>query len=214
MKKIPHSRSIPERVQYGSLDKGVLPPAFETDHLTALVSRAKHRLSSYLYLFAIFRNSVVLSEGFPSPSGHRMLLTVISLDDVLEFWVPREKVQCNRQQTKAKLTRKTDCWVLFLCLSSLLCFLLSSFRSNHKNKYPQTVSESFELRNIRIRTQWKYFVASDADKTKLNAWYETRASVTRDGYRHGQYKRSTADCGLRTTDCGVGIKYGLGRARH
>ena len=63
MKKIPHSRSIPLRVQHGSLDKGVLPPAFETDHLT--LSRAKHRLSSYLYLFAIFRNSVVLSEGFP-----------------------------------------------------------------------------------------------------------------------------------------------------
>ena len=108
-----------------------------------------------------------------------------------------QQTRGNRQQTKAKLTRKTDCWVLFLCLSSLLCFLLSSFRSNHKNKYPQTVSESFELRNIRIRTQWKYFVASDAD--------ETRASVTRDGYRHGQYKRSTGDCGLRTRDCGVGI---------
>ena len=36
MKKIPHSRSIPQRVQYGSLDKGFLPPEFETvtDHLT------------------------------------------------------------------------------------------------------------------------------------------------------------------------------------
>ena len=99
MKKIPHSRSIPQRVQYGSLDKGVLPPGVR-NWSPYLVSRAKHRLSSYLYLFTIFRNSVVLSEGFPSPSGHRMLLTVISLDGVLEFWVPREKVQCNRQQTK------------------------------------------------------------------------------------------------------------------
>ena len=26
----------------------------------------------------------------------------------------------------------------------------------------------------------------------------------------GQYKTWTADCGLRTTDCGLGIKYGLG----
>ena len=149
---------------------------------------AKFLLSCSLYLFAIFRNFVVLSEGFHSPSSHWMLLTVISLDDVLEFWVPREKVQCNRQQTKTKLTRKTDCWVLFLCLSqSLLCFLLSSFQSNRKNKYPQTVSESFELPNIRMRTQWKYFVPSNADKTKLNAWYETRASVTRDGYHHVTY---------------------------
>ena len=26
----------------------------------------------------------------------------------------------------------------------------------------------------------------------------------------GQYKTWTADCGLRTTDCGLGIKHGLG----
>ena len=134
MKKIPHSRSIPQRVQYGSLDKGVLPPAFETDHLT--LSRAKHRLSSYLYLFAIFRNSVVLSEGFPSPSGHRMLLTVISLDDGLEFWVPHELMRYNTQQTTASLKCNGSCWILFLCLSfSLLCFVLSSFHSNRKNEF-------------------------------------------------------------------------------
>ena len=29
----------------------------------------------------------------------------------------------------------------------------------------------------------------------------------------GQYKTRTADCGLRTTDCGLGIKYGLGIKR-
>ena len=28
-----------------------------------------------------------------------------------------------------------------------------------------------------------------------------------------QYKIWTADCGLRTTDCGLGIKYGLGIKR-
>ena len=27
----------------------------------------------------------------------------------------------------------------------------------------------------------------------------------------GQYKIWTADCGLRTMDCGLGIKHGLGR---
>ena len=30
---------------------------------------------------------------------------------------------------------------------------------------------------------------------------------------YGQYKTRTADCGLRTTDCGLGIKYGLGVKR-
>ena len=29
----------------------------------------------------------------------------------------------------------------------------------------------------------------------------------------GQYKTRTANCGLRTTDCGLGIKYGLGIKR-
>ena len=29
----------------------------------------------------------------------------------------------------------------------------------------------------------------------------------------GQYKIWTADCGLRTTDCGLGIKHGLGIKR-
>ena len=29
----------------------------------------------------------------------------------------------------------------------------------------------------------------------------------------GQYKARTADCGLRTTDCGLGIKHGLGIKR-
>ena len=56
--------------------------------------------------------------------------------------------------------------------------------------------------------------------------------MTRDGYHHGQYKRSTVDCGLRTTDYGLrsgykirtrykkrtgknglGIKHGLGIKR-
>ena len=29
----------------------------------------------------------------------------------------------------------------------------------------------------------------------------------------GQYKTRTADCGLRITDCGLGIKHGLGIKR-
>ena len=172
MKKIPHSRSIPERVQYGSLDKGVLPPAFETDHLTALVSRAKHRLSSYLYLFAIFRNSVVLSEGFPSPSGHRMLLTVISLDDVLEFWVPRELMRYNTQQTTASLKCNGSCWILFLCLSfSLLCFVLSSFHSNHKNEYPQILN----LKRSDTVSAWAWI---------LSAWWQSSSHNQIEKYKN------------------------------
>ena len=38
----------------------------------------------------------------------------------------------------------------------------------------------------------------------------TRNFWTKHGLRPGQYKTRTADCGLRTTDCGLGIKYGLG----
>ena len=50
MKKIPHSRSIPQRVQYGSLDKGVLPPAFETDHLTLCLVPSTVWVSTFIYL--------------------------------------------------------------------------------------------------------------------------------------------------------------------
>ena len=65
--------------------------------------RAKYLRSPCLYLFAIFRKSVVLSEGRLSSSGHRMLLTVISLDGVLEVCVPRELVRYNTQWTTGSL---------------------------------------------------------------------------------------------------------------
>ena len=50
-----------------------------------LLSPANDLVNGCLYDLAIFRNSAVLYEGFVSLTDHMLLLSVISVDDVLVF---------------------------------------------------------------------------------------------------------------------------------
>ena len=64
----------------------------------------------------------------PSPSDHNVLLKMISVDDVLVSWVPRESVRYNVQQTTAKLTCNSSCPLfVFYSLRSLLSLIASYF---------------------------------------------------------------------------------------
>ena len=61
---------------------------YESEELTSwpgLLVPASDLLSGCLSYLAIVRNTVVLFEGFLSPSDHSILLSVISVDDVLVF---------------------------------------------------------------------------------------------------------------------------------
>ena len=52
---------------------------------TYLLSPANDLVNGCLYDLAILRNSAVLYEGFLSLTDHMLLLSVISVDDVLVF---------------------------------------------------------------------------------------------------------------------------------
>ena len=94
--------------------------------LKYLLSPASDLLNGCLSYLSMVRNSVVLFEGFLSPSDHSRLLSMISVDDVLVFWVPLELVRYNTQQTTANLKWKIRCRVFFVCSSALHLYLVAS----------------------------------------------------------------------------------------
>ena len=55
------------------------------ENKTPLLSPGHDILNGCLSYLAIFHNSVELFEGFLPPSDHRMLPSVISVDDILVF---------------------------------------------------------------------------------------------------------------------------------
>ena len=97
-----------------------------------LLSAAVDLLNGCLSKFAGFRYSLERSEEFPSPPDHSVLLKMISGDDVLVSWVPRESVRYNMQQTTAKLTCNLSCLLFVFYSSRSLLSLIASFLLWHQ----------------------------------------------------------------------------------
>lgn len=97
-----------------------------------LLSAAADLLNGCLSKFAGFRYSLELSEEFPSPPDHSVLLKMISGDDVLVSWVPLESVRYNMQQTTAKLTCNLSCLLFVFYSSRSLLSLIASFLLWHQ----------------------------------------------------------------------------------
>ena len=78
-------------------------------------------------LTSVHRSAVVISSVFFSQSDHSLLLSVISVGDVLAFGVQRESVRCYSLQTTTKPTWSTMCRVLSFSPSSSLLFRFASW---------------------------------------------------------------------------------------
>ena len=134
------------------------------------LSPANDLLCHQLSYLAIVRNCAELSSESAFPSDHRLLPSVISVDDVLVFEVARELEPYNTQQTTAKLTQNTSCSV-FLCCSSCLPHwsAVSCLR-----QISEIHSVNFEITNRRrgVNLLWRrklraFYMLS---KTKSGSW--------------------------------------------
>ena len=83
-------------------------------------------LSFLTRLFSLFPWSWTFWR-IPSPSNHNVLLKMISVDDALVSWVPRESVRYNVQQTTAKLTCNSSCPLSAFYSSRSLLSLIASY---------------------------------------------------------------------------------------
>ena len=132
MKKIPHSRSIPQRVQYGSLEKGVLPPEFETvtDHLTLCLVPSTFWVPVFICCLPSFEILLYLLKDFLLHLAteccwlwcHSMMFLNF------EFHVNYiNAIQHTTDNSKPEVQQKLLNFVfLFVFFSSLLCSFIAS----------------------------------------------------------------------------------------